>query len=71
MSKANKTMDFLTMGLRHENDLTRAMKSLADAKNYLLYAEGNVGGHREDVLLHIKKAADEIKAYQEKGSALR
>jgi hypothetical protein len=53
---------FRDHGPRHNPELLKAAKSLAEAKNHLWYAQSDFGGHRTSAIQHINMALDEISA---------
>ena len=68
MKIAEKAVTFLNLGLPHNIALVNAAQSLADARNYLIYAKADFGGHREDAIDYINRAVDEIRAVEENGN---
>ena len=48
--------------VRHDPEMLRAARSLAEAKNHLWYAKNEYGGHRAGAIQEINMALDEISA---------
>ncbi len=48
--------------VRHDPEMLRAAKLLAEAKSHLWYAKNEFGGHRSKAIQHINMALDEINA---------
>lgn len=52
-------------GARHNPEMWKAARSLADAKNHLWYAKSDFGGHRVNAIQDINMALDEIQSAEE------
>ncbi len=48
--------------VRHDPEMLRAARSLAEAKNHIWYAKNEYGGHRSRAIQDINMALDEINA---------
>ncbi|HEY5038515.1 MAG TPA: hypothetical protein VIJ93_05520 [bacterium] len=71
MIKSEKAVTFLSLGNQYNQEMLKAAESLVDAKNHLLFAKGDLGGHREEAIQHINSAVDEIRSYEENGNHRR
>ena len=67
MKKTGKFVTLLSLGIRHNPELLKAVQLLEEAKNHLWYAEGDFGGRRSRAIQHVNEAVDEIREMEEKG----
>jgi hypothetical protein len=71
MKKSEVVEPFLSLVVRHNRERSKAAKSLADARNHLLCAKGDLGGRRGDVFQHLQGAFDDIRSFEEKETVPR
>ena len=68
MKKVRNAVTFLSSVIRHNNkEMLKAAKLLGllgDARNQLMYAEGDFGGRRQGAIQHINSAVNEIRAFE-------
>lgn len=67
MRKDGRAVALLNLGVRHNDELLKAAKSLANARSHLLFAKVGLAEHREQAIRYINGAVDEIRALDENG----
>jgi len=53
---------FRDLQVRHDPEMLKAARSLADAKKRLWFAKHDFGGHRSAAIININRALDELSA---------
>ena len=71
MKKGRKAVTILNKGIWHNTGKLKAAKSLADARNHILYAKGDLGGRPEDAFRYIEGAMDVNSVFEENGHHYR